>query len=132
MKNEIYWLVLTIILTSVVWIPYVLNRIYEHKLIPALKNPNRDSRPKSAWANRMMYAHENAVENLVLFAPLVILISYLQLSTSTTITASMIYFFGRLAHTVIYTLGIPYVRTLSFAIAWGAQFYLAIIILRSL
>ncbi len=132
MKNEIYWLVLTIILTSVVWIPYVLNRIYEHKLIPALKNPNRDSRPKSEWANRMMYAHENAVENLVLFAPLVLLISYLQLSTSATITASMIYFFGRLAYTVIYTFGIPYIRTLSFAIAWGAQFYLAIIILRSL
>jgi uncharacterized MAPEG superfamily protein len=132
MKNEIYWLVLTIILTSVVWIPYVINRIYEHKLIPALKNPNRDSRPKSEWANRMMYAHENAVENLVLFAPLVILIQYLQLSTSATITASMVYFFGRLAHTVIYTFGIPYLRTLSFAIAWGAQFYLAIVILKSL
>jgi uncharacterized MAPEG superfamily protein len=131
MKNEIYWLVLTILLTSVIWIPYILNRIYEHKLIPALKNPNRDSRPKSEWANRMMYAHENAVENLVLFAPLVILIQYLQLSTSATVMASMVYFFGRLAHAVIYTFGIPYLRTLSFAIAFGAQFYLAIVILKS-
>ena len=40
MKNETYCLVLTIILTSVLWIPYILNRLYEHKL-QVLRNPNR-------------------------------------------------------------------------------------------
>jgi len=132
MKNEIFWLVLTILLTGTMWAPYILNRISEYKLIPALRNPNRDSRPKSQWANRLMYAHENAVENMVLFAPLVILILYLQLSTSHTIIATMIFFFARVAHAILYTLGVAYFRTLSYAIGWMAQTYLAIIILMGL
>lgn len=56
MKNEIFWLVLTILLTSLIWEPYILDRIMEHKLIPALRNPNRDERPKSQWANRELVA----------------------------------------------------------------------------
>jgi len=40
---------------NALWVPY------------GRTNTNRD------WAVRMMQAHENAVENLVLFAPLVIL-----------------------------------------------------------
>ncbi len=132
MKNEIFWLVLTIIVTSLFWLPYILDRMFEHKLIPALRNPNRDSRPKSQWANRLMYAHENAVENMVLFAPLVILIQYLQLSTNETVLAAMVYFFARVAHVVLYTFGVPFLRTIAFFIGWLAQSYLAIVILRSL
>lgn len=132
MKNEIYWLTLTIILTSLIWIPYILNRIMEHQLIPALRNPNRDSRPKSHWANRLMYAHENAVENLVLFAPLVILVLYLNISSKQTIIATMVYFFARLFHVVVYVFGVPYFRTIFFATAWLAQTYLAIIIIKSI
>ena len=132
MKNEIFWLVLTIIVTSLFWLPYILDRMFEHKLIPALRNPNRDSRPKSQWANRLMYAHENAVENMVLFAPLVILIQYLQLSTNETVLAAMVYFFARVAHVLLYTFGVPFVRTIAFFIGWLAQSYLAIVILRSL
>ena len=132
MKNEIFWLVLTIIVTSLFWLPYILDRMFEHKLIPALRNPNRDSRPKSQWANRLMYAHENAVENMVLFAPLVILIQYLQLSTNETVLAAMVYFFARVAHVVLYTFGVPFLRTIAFFTGWLAQSYLAIVILRSL
>ena len=132
MKNEIFWLILTIITTSLFWLPYILDRIFEHKLIPALRNPNRDSRPKSQWANRLMYAHENAVENMVLFAPLVILIRYLQLSTNETVIAAMVYFFARVAHVLLYTFGVPYLRTIAFFIGWLAQSYLAVIILMSL
>ncbi|MCF6262453.1 MAG: MAPEG family protein [Xanthomonadales bacterium] len=131
MKNEIFWLVSTIIVSSLFWVPYILDRIFEHKLIPALRNPNRDSRPKSQWANRLMYAHENAVENMVLFAPLVILVLYLDLSTSATITAAMIYFYARVAHVLLYTFGVPYLRTLAYFVGWLAQLYLAIIVLSS-
>ena len=130
MKNEIFWLLLTILLTSVFWVPYIIDRILENKLIPALRNPNRDSRPKSQWANRLMYAHDNAVENMVLFAPLVILVQYLQLSTATTINAAMVYFFARLLHVIFYTFGVPYLRTVAYFSGWLAQTYLAIILLK--
>lgn len=131
MKNEIFWLVLTIIVTSLFWVPYILDRIIENKLIPALRNPNRDSRPNTPWANRLMYAHENAVENMVLFAPLVISIQYLELSTNGTITAAMVYFYSRVGHVVFYTLGVPYLRTMAYFIGWLAQSYLAVVIILS-
>ncbi len=132
MKNEIYWLTLTIVMTAVFWVPYLLNRITEHQLIPALRNPNRDARPKSEWANRMMYAHENAVENLILFAPLVIGVHILGLSNSQTVMAATIYFFARLAHFFIYTFGIPYFRSIAFFIGFLSQMVLAFTILNSL
>ena len=132
MKNEIFWLTLTIIATAIFWLPYILNRIAEHQLIPALRNPNRDARPKSQWANRMMYAHENAVENMVLFAPLVIGIHVLGLSSETTILAAMVYCYARMAHFVLYTLGIPYLRTLAFFAGFLSQMTLAFTILNAL
>ncbi len=131
MNTEIYWLTLTIILTSVLWVPYIIDRILEHKLIPALRNPNRDARPKSAWANRLMYAHENAVENMVLFAPLVLAVLFLGLTNETTMMASMVYFYTRLAHVIFYTFGVPYLRTFAFFIGFLAQMALAITILES-
>ena len=132
MKTEIFWLTLTIIATAIFWIPYILNRIAEHQLVPALRNPNRDARPKSEWANRMMYAHENAVENMVLFAPLVLLIHVLGLSSEITLIASMVYFFARIAHFVLYTLGVPYLRTIAFFVGFLSQMTLAVTIVNSL
>lgn len=132
MKNEIYWLTLTTIATALFWVPYILDRIREHALIPALRNPNRDSRPESEWANRMMYAHQNAVENLVLFAPLVLIIEILNISNETTTTASMVYFFTRIAHALLYTFGIPYFRTLAFFIGFIVQVILGLTILNAI
>ena len=132
MKTDIFWLTLTILMTSLFWVPYILNRISEHKLIPALRNPNRDKRPTSTWANRMMYAHENAIENLALFAPLVLTIQVLQLNNGVTLMASFIYFCSRLAHYLIYTFGIPYLRTLAFFIGFLANITLVIVIFQNL
>ena len=79
-----------------------------------------------------MYAHENAVENMVLFAPLVLLVHFLRLSTEETVLAAMIYFFARLGHVIIYTFGVPYMRTIAYFVGWLAQSYLAIVILQGI
>ncbi len=115
--------------TAIFWVPYIINRIAEHKLIPALRNPNRDTRPQSQWANRMMYAHENAVENLVIFAPLVLCIQHLDISTETTVMAAMVFFISRMSHFLLYTFGVPYLRTLAFFISFIAQMILGVHIL---
>jgi uncharacterized MAPEG superfamily protein len=47
-------------------------------------------------------------------------------------TAAMAYFFGRLAHYVLYTLGVPVLRTLSFFVCMGAMLVLAYVILTGL
>lgn len=122
---ELFWLTATVVMTAVLWIPYIVNRIVENGLVPALRNPKPDTAPKAEWANRLIHAHMNSVENLVIFAPLVLSVSISGVSNPATITASMVYFFTRLAHTLIYTLGIPFLRTITFFIGFICQMTLA-------
>lgn len=129
MSIELKYLALTVLMTSLFWIPYVMDRIRVRGLISAMGNPSVVSEPTSGWAARMNNAHRNAIENLVLFAPLVIIVHVAQLNSSLTATATVIYFYARIAHFIIYSLGIPYLRTLAFAIGLGAQLVLALVIL---
>src|SRR5262249_61120817 len=62
-----------------------------------------------------MAAHVNAVENLIIFAPLVLTARALSITTAVTGFACALYFWSRLVHVGVYTLGIPVLRTLSFA-----------------
>lgn len=130
MTTELYWLVLTVLLTSVIFVPYILNRMKEHGIWPALWNPQPDTRPKAPWAERLMRAHANAVENLVVFAPLVLALQVVGTSTSATVTASMVYFFARLAHVLLYTFAAPLLRTVAFVIGFGCQLTLALTLLQ--
>lgn len=120
MTTELFYLTLTTLLTGVLWIPYILDRIAVRGLGDAVGYPD-NPKPQSPWAQRLMKAHSNAVENLVIFAVLVLVANVLQISTEATATASMIFFWMRLAHAVAFTFKIPLVRTLSFFISFGAQ-----------
>ena len=131
MTTELFWLTLTIAMTALFWVPYILNRMAENGVWEALQNPNFDEPPKALWAGRMMHAHTNAVENLVIFAPLVLVLSVAGISTSTTVGASMLYFSARAAHYVIYTLGIPFFRTVMFIAGFVAQMTIALTLLRT-
>lgn len=125
MSVELFWLTLTAVLTGLIWIPYVLDRIMVRGLMGAMANPSPLDKPQSPWAQRMMAAHANAVENLVIFAALVLTAHALTISSPMTILAAALYFWSRLAHLVVYTLGIPVLRTLTFAGGFAAQAMLA-------
>jgi uncharacterized MAPEG superfamily protein len=105
MSNELFWLVLTIAMTGLLWIPYILDRITVRGLIGAMANPSPADKAQSPWARRLMAAHVNAVENLVIFAPLVLTARALSITTAMTAFACALYFWSRLAHVVVYTLG---------------------------
>jgi uncharacterized MAPEG superfamily protein len=126
MSRELMWLTLTVILTGVLWIPYILDRIAVRGLIGAMANPSRNDTPQSPWAQRLYFAHTNAVENLVIFAPLVLILDLQHHSTQSTALACAIYFWARLAHAIVYTLGIPVLRTLAFAAGFAAQVALVV------
>jgi uncharacterized MAPEG superfamily protein len=93
-----------------------------------MANPSPDAVPQSRWAQRQMLAHANAIENLVVFATLVLTAHALGISNGATAGACIVYFWARLAHFLVFTFGIPYVRTLSFAVGWAAQAVLALAI----
>ncbi|MDD5275111.1 MAG: MAPEG family protein [Methylovulum sp.] len=129
LSTELYWLVMTVLMTSVLFWPYIINRMNEHGIWQAVWNPQPDIRPKAQWAERLMRAHANAVENLVIFAPLVLVLQIVGTSTDTTANACMVYFFVRLAHVLLYTFAVPLVRTVVFVIGWGCQMALALTLL---
>jgi len=128
---ELFWLTLTVILTGLLWVPYILNRCMVRGLGGAMANPTPGSKPHAPWATRLMFAHDNAVENLVIFAPLVLILNEIDYSTKWTVWACAVYFWARLAHLVVYTLGLPVFRTLAFTVGFLAQAVLALAIFKA-
>jgi len=128
-NTEITWLTLTLLMTGLFWVPYILNRMYEHGIWAALYNPQPDTQPKAQWAERMMRAHANAVENLVIFAPLVIAIDISGVNSQVTAVACIVYFFARLAHFILYSLKVPFFRTVAFLIGFFCQMTLIMVLL---
>jgi len=126
MSRELMWLTLTVILTGVLWVPYIIDRAMVRGLMGAMANPSRNDKPQSPWAQRLYFAHTNAVENLVIFAALVLILEAQDHSTESTVIACAVYFWARLAHAIIYALGIPVLRTLAFAVGFLAQVALAL------
>jgi uncharacterized MAPEG superfamily protein len=121
MTKELLWLTLTIILTGLLWLPYIVDRIMVRGLMGAMDNPSRRDKAQSLWAQRLYFAHTNAVDNLVIFAPLVLMLDALGHSSNATVWACAVYFFARLTHAIVYALGIPVVRTLAFTVGFLCQ-----------
>ena len=124
MKPELAYLVWTTVLTAIIWIPYVLDRIAVRGLADTVGYPE-SPKPQSTWATRMKAAHANAVENLVIFAALVLTANALGISNGATVFAASLYFWSRLIHLLAYTFAWPWVRTLAFAGGFAAQAILA-------
>jgi len=127
---ELFWLTLTVILTGLLWVPYIVNRITVRGSAGTMANPTPGAKPHAPWATRLMFAHDNAVENLVIFAPLVLILNEIDYSTKWTVWACAVYFWARLAHLVVYTLGLPVFRTLAFTVGFFAQAVLALAVFR--
>ncbi len=119
MTVELTMLTWVAALSAIMWVPYILNAIMVRGLIAAVGYP-KDPKPLAPWAERMKAAHYNAVENIVVFATLILVAHAVGVSNETTVLMSKVYFWARVVHLVSYTLGIPWVRTLSFFAGWIA------------
>ena len=73
----------------------------------------------------MQAAHSNAVENLVLFAALVLVAHVAGVSNEGTVFACQMYFWARLVHVIAYSLAWPWVRTIAFVAGFAGQAMLA-------
>ncbi len=122
---ELFYTTLTALFTGLIWMPIIVNRLAEMGPWKALKNPEPDVRPHADWAYRLANAHRNAIENLAVFAPLAITVHVLQLGTAGTAKAAAVFFFARVGHAVIYTFGIPLLRTIAFFVGFLCQLVLA-------
>lgn len=124
MTVEIKYLTWVTLFTALMWIPYILNMIAVRGLMDAVGYPE-NPKPMAPWADRMKAAHYNAIENLIVFATLVLSAHVIGVTSETTVLACIIYFWARAVHFVAYTLRIPWVRTLAFVVGFGCQVTLA-------
>ena len=69
-SNELFWLTLTTLMTALLWVPYILNRMHEQGILQAIWDPRGNTSTNRLWAGRMMQAHQNAIENLLIFSDL--------------------------------------------------------------
>jgi len=73
---------------------------------------NREGLPEmTSWAGRAERAHRNMLESLVLFAILVFAAKIVGVSNPITLLGAQLFFWGRVAHAVLYIAGIPWART---------------------
>ncbi|MGH8669066.1 MAG: MAPEG family protein [Burkholderiales bacterium] len=120
MKTELLYLVCVTALTGLLWVPYILDRIAKWGLADTVGYPENPP-PQSPWARRMIKAHDNAIENLAVFAALVLAAHALGVSGGAVATAAVVYFWARVVHVAAYTFAIPWVRTLAFTAGFFAQ-----------
>lgn len=117
----LYWLVLTIAMTGLLWIPYIGYLLKALGPIEALMEGGGAEPDDYTWARRAKKAHYNAVENLAVFAPLTLIVCAMGLDSSFTSAAALAYFCIRAAHFAVYTLGLPFARTILFLGGVGCQ-----------
>lgn len=129
MTTELYWLTLTVLMTALMWLPYIINRMLEQGIGFAMWDPQGETKTDVIWAERMTRAHKNAVENLIIFAPLVLTLQFTDLSNELTALACIMYFFSRLTHYIVFSLGIPLLRIFAFMTSVVAQVILAFTLL---
>ncbi|MGY8785029.1 MAG: MAPEG family protein [Pseudomonadales bacterium] len=125
---ELTYLTWVTVFTALMWMPYILNTIVVRGLINAVGYSD-NPKPLAPWAARMKQAHSNAIENLVVFGLLIFVAQAAGANNETTALASAIYFYARIVHFVTYSLGVPWVRTLAFAVGFMCQISLALQIL---
>jgi uncharacterized MAPEG superfamily protein len=120
MSTDLKYLAFTAILTASLWIPYVVGQVTTNGPLAPTNYLDPTPRPLPLWGKRADRAYINAVENFAPFAALVIAVHLAGKANAMTAFWAMSYFWLRLAHAVVYLLGIPYVRTVIFTLGYVA------------
>jgi len=109
----------TAFLCIVIWVPYILAAIRTfglRRMAGAYPVPDYAGMPQ--WAQRLNRAHMNLVENIGPFAALVIVAQLTGTAGDMTALGARLFFWARLAQIALHTGGVPWGRTLTFAVGW--------------
>jgi uncharacterized MAPEG superfamily protein len=110
MKPELTLLTCAVVLTLVQAVIAVTGALMQVGL-PTLAG-NRQGMPEiMGWGGRAARAHRNMLENLVLFAALVLVAVAADRSNAMTLLGAQIFVYARLAYAAVYIIGLPWIRT---------------------
>ena len=132
MKTELLYLLMTSILTGVLWIPVVIGYVLSRGVPTPADYKSAPSTALPSWVNRANRAHQNAVESFAPFAAVVLLANATGVSNGVTESCAVIYFYARVAHAVIHLSGFGHfmARTVAFTVAWVAFVVFALVVLK--
>jgi uncharacterized MAPEG superfamily protein len=110
MKPELSLLVWSVLLAFVQVVVAVMGAQMQVGLLTLVGN--RERFPEiTGWAGRAARAHRNMIENLALFAALVLVAVAAGRTNAMTLLGAQLFFWARLAYAVVYLVGIPWLRT---------------------
>ena len=121
LSPELFWLSATAIFTALLWIPYIIALIGQWGLGPAFMDTEHEFRLEKAWARRAQRAHTNAVENLIIFAALILALELTGANNATTAMTAATFFWLRVAHYFVYVGRLPVIRTALFFAGFVCQ-----------
>ncbi len=110
MSPDLKYLVWSVALTFAQVVLFLLFGMLQVGL-PALAGNRDDIPPIEGMADRANRAHRNMLENLVLFAILVLVAQMAGKANATTAAGACLFFWARVVYVPVYLLGIPWVRT---------------------
>ena len=114
MTPDLTYLAYTAILTAALWIPYVIAQVMTNGPLAPTNYVDPTQRPLPPWGKRADRTYLNAVESFAPFAALVIVAHLAGKANEMTALWSMAFFWLRVAHALVYLLGVPYIRTIVF------------------
>ncbi|MEK9970736.1 MAG: MAPEG family protein [Ferrovibrio sp.] len=114
MTTDMTMLIASAVLTALLAVPYATGFILTRGLYTVVGN-REDFPPGTGWIGRSHRAHLNMVENMVPFAALVLAAAVLGKAGAWTALGAQVFFYSRVAHAVVYIMGVPWLRTLAYA-----------------
>ena len=133
MKTELFYLLLSAILTGLLWIAVVIGYVSARGPLKPEDYKSAPTAPLPDWVNRANRAHLNAVENLAPFAAVVLIAHAIGHSSALTGICAAVFFYARLAHALFHLSGFTLLmaRTVAFTIGWLAFIVFAVALLRA-
>lgn len=126
MDQAIYYLALAGILTVLMWTPYIVARLFVWGPLAFLNNypegfPATEPEPP-LWAQRAKRAHLNMVETMPAFVAVIAAAVFMGEGADGASIGhwAMIFVYARIVHYLVYTLGVPFLRTPTYLVSWAA------------
>ena len=122
MTTELWYLFLTSVLLTVLWIPYIVGSVMTAGPLTAEEYRVGRHADFPHWVRRADRAHVNLVEQFGPFAALVVVAHLLGVHNAVTVWCVAIFFWARILHAIVHIsgIGVFMIRTVIFTIAFLA------------
>src|SRR5215471_5821974 len=116
MTPELMYLVWSAALTFVLVLVAVSGCFFQVGM-PKLAGNREDMPEITGWAGRAVRTHRNMLESLILFAVLVLVAHLANIHNGMTLLGAQLFFWGRVAHAILYIVGLAWLRTAAWSVS---------------